>query len=75
VPLESLLRAFRLGGTVIWEAMVEQARRQGEDRVEALLGVATAVWRAVDRFSSVVGDAYRDKELEICGRTIGAARP
>jgi hypothetical protein len=65
VPLESLLRAFRLGGTVIWKAMVGEARRRGEDQVESLLDVATTIWMAVDRFSTVVGDAYRAAELEV----------
>lgn len=63
VPLEVMLRTFRLGGRVVWEALVDQAHRDGADP-DALLGVATSVWRVIDGLSSTLSTFYRNTELE-----------
>ena len=64
-PLESLLHAYRLGGRVIWEGLVEEARSRDRAEVDSLLDGATHVWELIDTFSSVVADAYRRRELEL----------
>lgn len=63
VPLEVMLRTFRLGGRIVWEALVEQAQR---DRVapDLLLGAATSMWTVIDDLSSALSTSYRNTELE-----------
>jgi hypothetical protein len=65
VPVDSVLRSFRLGGRVIWRSLVRMAKE--DDRVDRdqLLDLATTVWTVVDDASSEVGRAYRDTELRI----------
>ncbi|WP_019854642.1 PucR family transcriptional regulator [Actinopolyspora mortivallis] len=63
VPLEVMLRTFRLGGRIVWEALVDQAHT---DRVDpdAVLGAATAMWTVIDGLSSALSTSYRNTELE-----------
>ncbi len=63
VPLEVMLRTFRLGGRIVWEALVEQAHRDGADP-DAMLHLATAMWRVIDGLSSTLSTYYRSTELE-----------
>lgn len=65
VPLDSVLRSFRLGGRVIWRGMVQTAKE--DDRVDRdrLLDVATTVWTVVDEVSSEVSRAFRETELHL----------
>ncbi|HVA61770.1 MAG TPA: helix-turn-helix domain-containing protein [Mycobacteriales bacterium] len=68
MPLESVLHAYRLGGRIIWESLVEAGRRNPKVDVLTLLDGATGVWEVVDRFSSAVSDAYRATETELAQR-------
>lgn len=63
VPLEVMLRTFRLGGRIVWEALVEQAHA---DRVDpdAVLDAATVMWTVIDALSSALSTSYRNTELE-----------
>ena len=63
VPLEVMLRTFRLGGRIVWEALVEQAHADGADP-DAVLGVATSMWTVIDGLSSTLSTSYRNTELE-----------
>ena len=65
MPLDDVLRSFRLGGRLVWEALVEQA--QGDSLVDAdgLLDVATRVWEVVDATSAQVAAAYHAAEGEL----------
>src|SRR5690606_34362864 len=63
VPLEVMLRTFRLGGRIVWEALVEQAHTDGVDP-DAVLGVATSMWTVIDGLSSTLSTSYRNTELE-----------
>ncbi|NIL75862.1 PucR family transcriptional regulator [Rhodococcus sp. B10] len=56
VPLAALLHAFRLGGRLIWEELME---RSEADRPRALLDIAAQVWALVDVYSDAAADAYR----------------
>jgi hypothetical protein len=61
VPLEGMLRTFRLGGRVVWEALLERT----DDVPPADLGAAaTAMWTVVDGLSSALSTSYRRAEAE-----------
>ncbi len=61
VPLEVVLRTFRLGGRVVWEALLERT----DDVPPADLGAAaTAMWTVVDGLSSALSTSYRRAEAE-----------
>ncbi|QWZ07525.1 helix-turn-helix domain-containing protein [Nocardioides panacis] len=61
LPIDDLLRSFRMGGRLVWEALVAEARDQDIDD-DGLLDVGTRVWEVVDRTSSQVAAAYHDAE-------------
>ena len=61
LPLDDVLRSFRMGGRLVWEALVAEARDQDFDD-DGLLDVGTRVWEVVDRTSSQVAAAYHDAE-------------
>lgn len=66
VPLEAVLRAYRLGGQVIWEALRAASRDQFDGCYDAeLLDAAGYVWRVIDASSSALVDAYRKEEARI----------
>jgi hypothetical protein len=72
VPLEVVLRAYRLGGRVMWEALLDASRRLfdgGYD--EALLDAASYVWRVNDSSSSALVQAYRLEELRLQSHDLG----
>ena len=62
MPLDDVLRSFRLGGRLVWEALIDEARAQGMVDTDALLAVASTVWEVVDSTSSQVAVAYHDAE-------------
>lgn len=62
LPLEGVLRAYRLAGRAIWEHLVTQARRGGAEVGDALLDGASEVWRVIDACSGAVGESYRREE-------------
>ncbi|WP_233160240.1 CdaR family transcriptional regulator [Pseudonocardia sp. MH-G8] len=61
VPLEVMLRTFRLGGRVVWEALLERAAPVD---VAALGAAATTMWTVVDGLSSALSTSYRRAEAE-----------
>ena len=63
VPLEVMLRTFRLGGRVVWEALLERSLAVPVDP-RALGTAATAMWTVVDRLSSALSTSYRRAQLE-----------
>jgi PucR-like helix-turn-helix protein/diguanylate cyclase with GGDEF domain len=66
VPLESVLRAYRLGGRVMWEALLEASRvRFNGAYDEPLLDAAAYVWRVSDNSASALVEAYRMEELRL----------
>jgi hypothetical protein len=64
-PLEHLLHAYRVGGGLVWEALLEQARRSGPQMMEVLAEAASQVWDIVDAYSAAVGQAYRTRAAEL----------
>ena len=65
MPLESVLHSFRLGGRMIWTALVEQA--PPEDRL-ALLQGSSSVWEVIDQYSGEVATSYRTAERLLLAR-------
>nr|WP_238350871.1 helix-turn-helix domain-containing protein [Kribbella shirazensis] len=65
MPLDDVLKSFRLGGRLVWEALIDEARAQGVAESAALLDVASKVWEVVDRTSSQVAAAYHDAERQL----------
>ncbi|MFD6397325.1 PucR family transcriptional regulator [Nocardia sp. NPDC060249] len=61
VPLEVMLRTFRLGGQIVWEALLDKAGELPPGEVRKI-GVAT--WSAIDGMSSSLVTSYRSTELE-----------
>jgi len=68
VPLESVLRAYRLGGSVIWDALLEEARGRSQPPTDQLMEAAVLVWEMTDELSAAVGQAYRHSEAGILSR-------
>lgn len=65
VPLDTVLSTYRLGGRVLWEALVELAKHDdGIDR-DSLLDLASTVWAMIDSVSAEVAGAYHRAELEL----------
>ncbi|GAA1987310.1 helix-turn-helix domain-containing protein [Amycolatopsis minnesotensis] len=64
LPLDDLLRSFRLGGRLVWQALIEQARLEGTE-AEALVEVATRVWEVIDALSAQVAAAYHAAERQL----------
>lgn len=71
VPLENVLHAYRLGGRIIWEALLEESQGRRAELAELLAQGAVVVWEGIDLYSSAVADAYRRAEAEIRGRDQG----
>jgi hypothetical protein len=67
VPLEAVLRAYRLGGQVTWEALVAQSRQGDRHDDGLLLEVAGSLWRANDRGCSAAAEGYRAEERRRAG--------
>ncbi|MEV0079967.1 helix-turn-helix domain-containing protein [Nocardia neocaledoniensis] len=61
VPLEVMLRTFRLGGQVVWEALLDRA---GELSAVEVRTIGAAMWATIDGMSSALVTSYRSTELE-----------
>jgi hypothetical protein len=68
LPLESLLRAYRIGGRIIWEALLEEARSSNTPHIDRLMEGAVIVWELIDVQSKEVSDTYRRAEAETLSR-------
>lgn len=61
VPLEVMLRTFRLGGRIVWESLLEHAENAGVP-ADVVLDAGTAIWMVIDELSSALSASYRDSE-------------
>ncbi|WP_413760250.1 PucR family transcriptional regulator [Streptomyces sp. MMBL 11-3] len=64
LPLDALLHAFRLGGSLIWQSLVEETSRTAPEDVRLLVHVAADVWNFVDEHCTLVADVYRKVERQ-----------
>ncbi|MEV5358658.1 helix-turn-helix domain-containing protein [Streptomyces sp. NPDC052693] len=68
LPLDALLHAFRLGGSLVWQRLVEETARAEPEDIRLLVHVATDVWNFVDEHCTLVADAYRQTERQLAWR-------
>jgi hypothetical protein len=64
IALESVLRAYRLGGQVLLGALMRCARARPAEDLAAFLSVAMVALDMVDRYSEAVVLGYRQAEAE-----------
>jgi hypothetical protein len=67
IPLEAVLRAYRLGGQVTWEALLDVSRRSEGAHDTLLLEVAGVIWRTNDAECAAVAEGYREEQGRIAG--------
>ncbi|WEH42314.1 PucR family transcriptional regulator [Streptomyces sp. AM 2-1-1] len=65
VPLDAVLHAFRLGGAMVWQGLVDETARRDPEDVRLLVHVAADVWNFVDEHCQVLTEAYRQAERRI----------
>ncbi|WTW96047.1 helix-turn-helix domain-containing protein [Streptomycetaceae bacterium NBC_01309] len=68
VPLEAVLRAYRLATQVLIHMILEDARTKSSVKLPAFLDISTAIMRVIDRHSEAVAVGYRATEAEILRR-------
>ncbi|WP_449337981.1 PucR family transcriptional regulator [Streptomyces griseus] len=68
VPLDAVLHAFRMGGAMVWQDLVDETARRDPDDVRLLVHVAADVWNFVDEHCGIVADAYRQAERRLTWR-------
>jgi hypothetical protein len=63
IPLEAVLRAYRLGGQITWETLLAVARDDRGGGYDTLLvEVAGSVWRTNDAECGALAEGYRDEQ-------------
>src|SRR5438309_3664902 len=67
LPLEAVLRAYRLGGQVTWEGLLAASRHGNREHDALLLEVAGSVWRTNDAECSAVAEGYREEQRRRAG--------
>lgn len=67
IPLESVLRAYRLGGQVTWEALLRVSAAAGGRHDTLLLQVAGTVWRTNDGECAALAEGYREEQRRMAG--------
>jgi hypothetical protein len=56
VPLSAVLQAFRVGGRLVWDILIEHADADAQD---TLLKSAADIWAVSDELAEAAGDGYR----------------
>ncbi|WP_405151005.1 helix-turn-helix domain-containing protein [Sphaerisporangium sp. NBC_01403] len=69
LPMDSLMRMYRLAAQVTWAGFVELIERERPELLGALVRTATHVWHAIDRQALMAADTYRRREKELLGRS------
>ncbi|WP_338695582.1 helix-turn-helix domain-containing protein [Streptomyces sp. Q6] len=68
LPLDAVLHAFRLGGALVWQALVDEVTLHHPEDAHLLVHLAADVWNFVDEHCTCVADAYREAERELTWR-------
>lgn len=64
-PLPEVLRCYRIGCTMLWEALVDRARHdERPGTVDALLDASSLLWRLSDEHALVLTESYRAATAE-----------
>lgn len=69
VPVDEMLRAFRIGAQEVWAHQHEQGRRQGLDEA-VLLEIAQAAWEWTDLAMAHAAKTHRRVELELASHDL-----
>ncbi|MBG0822183.1 helix-turn-helix domain-containing protein [Planomonospora sp. ID91781] len=69
LPMDSLLRSYRVSAQVMWDGLVGVVTEEEPDSLPVLIRSATKVWNAVDRQAVAAAESYRRREAEMFGRT------
>lgn len=79
LPLDSLLRVYRLCGRLLWQVLTEAVAARDRAALPRLLPGAPALWEVVDRMADAAGESYRraeavrgDRERELRGALLDA---
>ncbi|MGY0487094.1 PucR family transcriptional regulator [Streptomyces sp. WG-D5] len=67
-PLDAVLHAFRLGGALVWQALVDEVTLRHPEDAHLLVHLAVDVWNFVDEHCTHVADSYRRAERELTWR-------
>lgn len=65
LPLDELLRSYRMGGRLIWEDLLGEARTAAPLDADDLRVVGTRLWQVIDETSAQAAKAYHVAELRI----------
>ncbi|MEV6265155.1 helix-turn-helix domain-containing protein [Streptomyces sp. NPDC051784] len=68
VPLDAVTHAFRMGGAMVWQDLVDDTARRHPEDTRLLVHVAADVWNFVDEHCAVVAEAYRQAERRLSWR-------
>ena len=74
IPLEDVLRAYRMVAGACWSVLSEECRAAEGDALEATIALAEAVLRYTDQISTCVADAYARAQRAIVREQEGARR-
>jgi len=58
MQLTDVMRAFRIGYTVLWESILQRARELGDEVTNVLVGKGVLLWATLDEVSSEVAEAH-----------------
>ncbi|MFZ3495564.1 PucR family transcriptional regulator [Streptomyces sp. 5.8] len=79
LPLDSLLRVYRLCGRLLWQVLTEAVAARDRAALPRLLPGAPALWDVVDRMADAAAESYRraeavrgDRERELRGALLDA---
>ena len=62
------MHAFRMGGAMVWQDLVDDTARRHPEDTRLLVHVAADVWNFVDEHCGVVAEAYRQAERRLSWR-------
>ncbi|MER5928800.1 helix-turn-helix domain-containing protein [Streptomyces sp. NPDC002054] len=62
LPLTSLLRTYRHGGRLLWQALTEAVTAHDSSGLPRLLPAAAVLWDVLDQLTDAVAEAYRHTE-------------
>jgi hypothetical protein len=65
-PLPEVLRCYRIACTMLWEMLIDCARRDGQPAtMDALLDASSRLWRLSDEHALALTEAYRAATAEL----------
>ncbi|MFJ9177889.1 PucR family transcriptional regulator [Streptomyces sp. NPDC102360] len=67
-PLDAVSHAFRLGGALVWQALVDEVTLRHPEDAHLLVHLAVDVWNFVDEHCTHVAASYRRAEHELTWR-------